>query len=412
MDRRMIPAGAGPPGRPPLAGVRILDLTQVMAGPWCTQLLADLGADVVKIEAPAGGDQTRQSFGTGPGDNPAFRAVNRNKRSVAIDLKSAAGQQVLHRMAVAADVLVENFRPGVAERLHADAATLHRVNDRLVVTSLSGFGTTGDGSSELAGRPGFDLIAQAMTGLMSVTGLPGGDPVKTGVPITDLAAGMFAAIGILAALRNRDTTGRGDHVRTSLYQAGLAMLVWESAAYWATGVEPTPTGSGHRMLAPYQALRTRDSALVVAANNDKLWRLLLSTLGLTQLATDPRFLSNADRMTNKAELAHTLEARLITDDTDPWVGRLVSAGVPAAPVRTVGQALADPHTQALAMVGQVEHPVVGRHSVLGLPIQFGAGVRWPGRPSPALGEHSREVLREYGLQPDEIDELTANGVVR
>jgi len=406
------PADTGPPARPPLAGVRILDLTQVMAGPWCTQLLADLGADVVKIEAPAGGDQSRQSFGTGAGDNPAFRAVNRNKRSLAVDLKTVAGQHVLHRMAEDADVLVENFRPGVAERLGADAATLHRVNAALVVTSLSGFGSAGDQASGLADRPGFDLIAQAMTGLMSVTGSPGGDLAKIGVPITDLAAGLFAAIGILAALRNRDATGRGEHVRTSLYQAGLALLVWESAAYWSTGAEPAPTGSGHRLLAPYQALRTRDSALVVAANNDKLWRLLLSTLDLPGLAADPRFATNADRMRNTAQLAHTLEARLITGDTDFWVDRLVAAGVPAAPVRTVGQALADPHTLALQMVGQVEHPVVGRHPVLGLPIQVGAGTEWPGLPAPALGEHSREVLRDFGFRAAEIDLLTDDGVVR
>jgi crotonobetainyl-CoA:carnitine CoA-transferase CaiB-like acyl-CoA transferase len=405
-----------PDGRPaaPLAGVRVLDLSQVMAGPWCTQLLADLGADVLKIEAPGGGDQARTSFGTevgaGAGDNPAFRAVNRNKRSIVIDLKSVTGQQVLHRMATSADVLLENFRPGVADRLGIDADTLLSINPRLVVVSLTGFGTT-DEADELAGRPGFDLIAQAMTGLLSVTGMPDGDPVKTGVPITDLASGMFAAIGVLAALRNRDLTGRGDHVRTSLYQAGLALLVWESAAYWASGVEPTPTGSGHRLLAPYEALRTRDNAIVLAANNDKLWRLLTTALEKTELIDDPRFVSNADRLLNRAALAHALESRLITDDTENWVRLLVAAGVPAAPVRSVGQALADPHTLALQMVGEVTHPILGRQPVLGMPLQFRAGTRWPGRPAPAVGEHSRELLLECDFTDREIDRLLAGRVI-
>lgn len=402
----------------PLAGVRVLDLSQVMAGPWATQLLADLGADVIKIEPPGGGDQARRSFGAGnvPGDNPAFRAVNRNKRSVVIDLRSVAGQAVLHRMARTADVVVENFRPGVAERLGADAATLHALEPRLVVLSLSGFGTPDTASADpeaaaLARRPGFDLIAQAMTGLMSVTGSVGGDPVKAGVPITDLTSGMFGVIGVLAALRSRDLTGRGDHIRTSLYQAGLALLVWESATFWATGEEPGPTGSGHRLLAPYEALRTRDSRLVVAANNDKLWRQLLQVLDLAPLADDPRFATNADRLANRAALAHALEGRLVTADTEHWVALLTSAGLPAAPVRTVGQALTDPHTLALQMVGEVEHSVFGAQSVLGVPFRSSADSRWPGEAAPAVGQHTRDVLRDNGFDDDEIDRLVSDGVI-
>lgn len=408
----------------PLAGVRVLDLTQVLAGPWGTQLLADLGADVIKIEPPGGGDQARRSFTShtdarAGADNAAFRAVNRNKRSVVIDLRSEAGRAVLHRMAGAADVVIENFRPGVAERLGVDAATLHAIDPRLVVVSLSGFGTPdtqGIGSdtaadSDLARRPGFDLIAQAMSGLMSVTGTMGGDPVKVGVPITDLTSGMFGVIGLLAALRNRDLTGRGDHVRTSLYQAGLAMLVWESAAYWSTGEEPAPTGSGHRLLAPYEALRTRDSHLVVAANNDKLWRILLDVLDLVPLADDPRFATNADRLAHRAELAHALEARLITADTDHWTALLTAAGLPAAPVRSVGEALADPHTLALQMVGSVEHPALGTQRVLGVPFRSSAETRWPGTAAPAVGRHTREVLQDSGFSDHEIARLLADGTV-
>ncbi|WP_353649291.1 CoA transferase [Nakamurella sp. A5-74] len=402
----------------PLVGIRVLDLTQVLAGPWGTQLLADLGADVIKIEPPGGGDQARRSFISGAdtqlgADNAAFRAVNRNKRSVVIDLRSEAGRAVLHRMALGADVVIENFRPGVAERLGIDAATLHCIDPRLIVVSLSGFGTPDHGAddSDLASRPGFDLIAQAMSGLMSVTGTTGGDPVKVGVPITDLTSGMFGVIGLLAALRNRDLTGRGDHVRTSLYQAGLAMLVWESAAYWSTGEEPVPTGSGHRLLSPYEALRTRDNWLVVAANNDKLWRILLQVLDLAPLAGDPRFATNADRLAHRSELAHALEARLITADTAHWTAALISAGVPAAPVRTVGEALADPHTLALQMVGAVDHPLIGTQRVLGVPFRSSAESRWPGTAAPAIGAHTREVLLDSGLADVEIDGLVADGVV-
>ena len=417
------PAPERPALPAPLAGIRILDLTQVLAGPWATQLMADLGADVVKIEPPGGGDQARRSFTSGadtqPGaDNAAFRAVNRNKRSVVIDLRSAAGRAVLHRLAGDADVVIENFRPGVAERLGVDAATLHAIDPRLVVVSLSGFGTPDANAapdvaadSELARRPGFDLIAQAMTGLMSVTGTAGGNPVKAGVPITDLTSGMFAVIGLLAALRNREVTGRGDHVRTSLYQAGLALLVWESAAYWATGEEPIPTGSGHRLLAPYEALRTRDSHVVVAANNDKLWQQLLAVLELPELASDSRFVTNADRLAHRAELAHALEARLITADTDHWVSVLIAAGLPAAPVRTVGAALADPHTLALQMVGAVEHPAVGTQQVLGVPFRSSAASRWPGTAAPAVALHTREVLRDNGFSNAEIDQLVTDGIV-
>lgn len=426
-----------PPTTAPLAGVRVLDLSQVMAGPWCTQLLADLGADVVKIEPPAGGDQARTSLGqAGPGDNPAFRAVNRNKRSLAVDLKTAEGRALLHRMAGLADVLVENFRPGVAPRLGVDAPTLHAMNPRLVVASLTGFGTPNPADddsadqdlvgqarpsqdiasrradTELSGRPGYDLIAQAMTGLMSVTGTPDGPPVKVGVPITDLTSGLFATIGILAALRTRDRTGRGDHVRTSLYQAGLAMLVWESAGYWSTGVEPGPTGSGHRLLAPYESLRTRDGALVIAANNDKLWRLLTDEVGAPELADDPRFATNTDRLAHRNELAVALEQQLVRADTDSWVRALTAAGLPAAPVRTVSQALADPYTAALDMIGEVDHPVVGRHPVLGMPFQLRADTCWPGHAAPALGQHSREVLRQYGFGDDEIAGMAEDRVIR
>ena len=393
-----------------LSGIRVLDLTQVMAGPWCTQILADLGADVIKVEPVVGGDQSRSTMGapTPTGTSAGFNAVNRNKRGVALDLKTEQGRRLLHQLAGRSDVLVENLRPGVAERLGVDYPTLSAVNPKLVVTSLTGFGVGGP----LADRPGYDLVAQAMSGILSVTGTSGGDPVKCGVPVTDLASGLFAAIGTLAALRARDLTGAGDHVRTSLYQAGLSLLVWETAQLWSTGQRPEPTGSAHRMLGPYEALRTRDGWIVVAANNERLWHALCAVLDRGDLPADPRFHANHDRVVHRAELAVELERSLVTDSTDVWVDKCLAAGVPAGPVRSVPEAIADPHSAALDMVGTTTRPGEPPAPALGLPLRMHAPTRWPGRPAPHLGEHTNEILTDLGLDEFEIGILRAEGVVR
>ena len=376
-----------------LDGLRVLDLTQVMAGPFCTMLLADLGADVIKIENPEAGDQTRRSWGYSVHgeDSRAFLALNRNKRSVCLDLKSAEDLASFHRLVLSADIVVENFRPGVTKRLGVDYETLAALNPRLIYASVSGFGQTGP----YADRPGYDLIAQAMSGVMSITGTPGGEPVKCGVPVGDLGAGMFCAFGIVAAVHARERDGQGQYVETSLFESALAMSVWESTEYWATGDVPQPLGSANRMSAPYQALRTKDGHLTLGANNERLWQRLCAALEVTRLQTDPRFVTNTDRMAHRDELAAELEETLATATTDEWVALLLEAGVPAGPIRDYRQVLdSDPHVQARGMVQEIDHPVEGRVRVLGSPVRMSRTPARLRRHPPLLGEHTEEVLME------------------
>ena len=368
-----------------LDGLRVIELTQVMAGPFCGQVLADMGADVIKVEPPVGGDQTRTSMG-----EAAFRAVNRNKRSITLDLKDAADVAVLHRLVARSDVLLENYRPGVAERLGAGYDTLAAVNPRLIYASISGFGQTGP----YAQRPGFDLIAQGASGIMSVTGEPGGDPVKCGVPVSDLSAGLFCAIGILSALAARERTGEGQRIDTSLWEGAFALSIWETAELWATGRAPAPMGSAHRLSAPYQALRTRDGHVTVGGNNQKLWERLCEAIGRAELVEDPRFLTGADRMANTPALAAELESALVANDTSYWVEHLLAAGVPAGPIHDYAQVVADPHTLAREMVVEMEHPEAGTVYGLGIPVKLSATPGTIRRPAPLLGEHTDEILAE------------------
>jgi len=378
----------------PLDGIRVVDLTQVMAGPFCTLLLADLGADVIKVEPPGTGDLSRSMGGEGlrlKGDDHApFLALNRNKRSVVLDLKDAGDLARFRALARTADVLVENFRPGVARRLGIDWETLSAVDPRLVYVSISGFGQTGP----WAERPGFDLIAQAMAGILSVTGTPGGEPVKCGVPISDLAAGLYGAVGALAALTHRERSGQGQHVDTSLFEAALGLSVWESTEYWATGNVPRALGSAHRLQAPYQALRTADGWLVLAALTAGQWTGLCGALARPALADDARFATNPARMANLPALVEELESALAERPTDAWVERLLAAGVPAAPLHDYAQVFADPHTHARRMVEEVEHPVEGTIRTLGFPLKMSATPLRVRRPPPLLGEHTAEILRE------------------
>jgi len=388
---------------PPLAGLRVLDLTQVMAGPFCCQVLGDLGADVIKVEPPGAGDQSRRSMGfrMKGEDTAAFLAVNRNKRSAALNLKDTAQRAAFVRLAGTADVLVENFRPGVTSRLGIDYETLAALHPRLVYASISGFGQTGP----YAQRPGFDLIAQGVAGLMSVTGEPGGEPVKCGVPVSDLAAGLFCAIGVLAALRAREATGLGQQVDTSLFEGALALSIWETAELWATGRVPEPLGSAHRLTAPYQALRTRDGHSTVGGNNERLWERLCNAIGRADLLDDARFAGNDARMRNRGELAAELEAALEERDTGEWVEALLAAGVPCGPIHDYADVVADRHTLARAMVVELEHPVEGTVRALGMPLKLSDTPGEIRRPAPLLGEHTEEVLREAGLAADEIAEV-------
>jgi crotonobetainyl-CoA:carnitine CoA-transferase CaiB-like acyl-CoA transferase len=370
-----------------LDGLRVIELTQVMAGPFCGQVLADMGADVVKVEPPLAGDQTRRSMG-----EAAFRAVNRNKRSIALDLKQTDDVAVLHRLVETADVLMENYRPGVAARLGADYETLRAINPRLIYASISGFGQTGP----YAQRPGFDLIAQGVAGVMSVTGEPDGNPVKCGVPVSDLSAGLFCAVGILSALQARERTGQGQRIDTSLWEGALALSIWETAELWSTGVAPQPMGSAHRLTAPYQALKTSDGHMTVGGNNQKLWERLCATIGREDLPGDPRFATNADRMANRAELAGELEVALAAHDTAHWVETLLEAGVPAGPILDYQQVVDDPHTRARDMVVEMEHPEAGTVYGLGIPVKLSATPGSIRRPAPLLGEHTDEILAELG----------------
>jgi crotonobetainyl-CoA:carnitine CoA-transferase CaiB-like acyl-CoA transferase len=386
-----------------LDGLRVLELTQVMAGPFCGQVLADMGADVVKVEPPDGGDSTRRALGfrMRGEDTAAFLAVNRNKRSLALDLKDERHRAAFHRLARGADVVLENHRPGVAARLGADWETLRELNPRLVHASVSGFGQTGP----YALRPGYDLIAQGLAGIMSVTGEPGGDPVKCGVPIADLAAGLFCAVGILSALAARERTGRGQQVDTSLFEGALAFSIWETAELWATGRVPAPLGSAHRLTAPYQALRTGDGHITVGGNNQRLWERLCAAVGREELVEDPRFATNDARMEHRPELVRELESALAGRGTDEWVEALLEAGVPCGPIHDYRQVMDDPHTRARAMEVELQHPVEGTVRTLGIPVKLSETPGTIRRPAPLLGEHTGEVLREAGFSAEEIAAL-------
>jgi formyl-CoA transferase len=386
--------------RTALHGIRVLDLGQVMAGPFCAMQLADLGADVIKVEPPEG-DSSRH-MGTRVGtDSTGFAAVNRGKRGIVLDLKTAAGKDALMRLAAGADILIENFRPGVMKALGLDYSALADANPRLIYASISGYGQTGPG----AARGGFDLIAQGASGLMSVTGEPGGPPVKVGVPITDLGAGLFALAAILAALHHRHATGRGQFIDTSLVEAGLALSVWESAEFFAGG-SPQPLGSAHRFLAPYQAVRCADGYITVGAGTDRLFSLLAQTLGHEEWTTNPDFARAESRVQNRQHLIEAIERETATQSRAHWLERLEARGIPCGPINSYAEAFADPQVQARAMVVTTDHPTLGPTSTPGSPIKMSATPPDARGRAPQLGEHTVEVLREAGLSADDIAKVT------
>ena len=391
-----------------LDGIRVLDHTQVMAGPFCAMLLADMGADVIKIEPP-GGESTRGGeLELIPGVSASFLAVNRNKRGLVLDLKRREGVGILKRLAGTADVLVENYRPGVAARLGVDYATLATINPRLVYCSISGFGQSGP----YAHLGGFDLIAQGMSGIMSATGGEDGPPVKVGVPIADLGAGLFGLMGILAALRARRVTGRGQLVDTSLFEAGLALSAWEATEYWYTGATPRPLGTAHRLSAPYQAFRASDGHFTVGAANERLWPRFAALLGLEPLTSDPRFATAAVRLRNRAALQALVEAVTVGRPRHHWLALCEEAGIPAGPIYSVPEALADPHALARGMVQELEHPRVGRVKALGNPVKLSKSPATMRKSAPELGEDTDAILREAGYAPGEIAAFRAAGAIR
>jgi crotonobetainyl-CoA:carnitine CoA-transferase CaiB-like acyl-CoA transferase len=390
-----------------LHGLRVLDLTQVLAGPFCGMLLADMGADVIKIEPP-GGEATR-AMGPelAPGLAGPFVAVNRNKRGMVIDLERPAGRAILERLATTADVLIESYRPGVTRRLGIDHAALSALNPRIIACSISSFGQTGP----YAGRGGSDLIAQGMSGIMSATGSEGGPPARVGVPITELAAALFATVGILSAVRARRLTGRGQHVDASLFEAGLALSAWEATEYWYTGQAPRGLGTAHRLNAPYQAFRARDGHFTVGAANDNLFPRFCALLGLEHLVGDPRFDSVARRLENRAPLQALIETVTVTQPRTHWLDRCEASGVPAGPIYSVPEALDDPHARARGMVQELPHPTLGRVKTLGNPVKMSATPPLLSRPAPGLGEHTDAILTELGIDGAGVARLREEGVV-
>lgn len=391
----------------PLSKIKVLDVSQIMAGPFCCMLLGDMGADVIKVETPGAGDQTRKSMGfrLKGDDSGGFLALNRNKRSVEIDLKNPAGLEAFYELVRGADVLVENNRPGVAARLKIDYAVLREINPRLVYASISGFGQTGPWSR----RPGLDLIAQAMSGVMSVMGHPDAPPVKASVPIADLGAGLFTAYGVLSALMGREHTGQGQYVDASLFETALGLSVWESAEYWGTGEVPVPIGSANRMSAPYQAVRAADRHFVIGAANPKLWAALCDVIGRPDLLADSRFTDNAARIRNRAALIPEIEAEFARKPAAEWVDALLAAGVPAAPIFTYDEALSSEQAVARDMVLEIDHPVEGRVKALGFPVKLSGTPQQVRYPAPLLGQHTDEVLGEFGFDPATVVRLRAQG---
>jgi formyl-CoA transferase/CoA:oxalate CoA-transferase len=389
--------------------LRVLDLTRALAGPFATMILGDLGADVIKVEDIWHGDDTRRWGPPFQGDDAAyFLSVNRSKRGLSIDMKAPDGRDIVQRLARRSDILIENFRPGTAARLGLGYDELAVEHPGLIYASVSGYGQTGPS----AHLPGYDAVAQAVSGMMSITGEPAGDPVRTGFSSADIGGGMFAVIGILAALHVRDSTGRGQYVDISLMDGQIAWLTYVAAKYFATGVTPRRYGSAHESLTPYEVFHAADAPLMVAVGSDGLWRRFTAATGLDELTDDPRYATNPDRVSNRDTLRPRIEKALATRTTAEWTELLGAAGVPAGPVSTVPEALAHPQVAARDMVVELEHPIAGTVKTLGSPLKLSGNPASIRRAAPVLGQHTDEVLAELGFSAGDIAALHEKGVVR
>jgi len=392
----------------PLQGVRVLELAQIMAGPTCGAMLADLGADVVKVEKIPGGDDSRgYREPRVNGISAPFLMLNRNKRGIALDLKSAGGRDVFMRLVRDADVVIENYRRDTMEKLGLGYEALAAENPALIYCAITGYGRDGP----LADRGGFDLVAQGFAGLMAITGEPGRPPVKNGNPVSDINAGLLAAIGVLAAYADRLKTGRGQLVDTSLFEAALQQTYWHAASYFATGESPGPLGSAHILTAPYQAFQASDGYINIGGANQSNWERIADVLGHPEWREDPRFADNTARMRNRDALADAMNAVLRTRTRGQWMAVFDAAGVPAGPVHSLGEALEHPQTRARGMVVDLVHPDAGATRAIGCPVHLSRTPARITRPAPRLGEHTREVLREAGYTDSDIDDLVASRIV-
>ena len=403
----MSPSAPGTKRPLPLMGVKVLDVSQVMAGPYSCMLLADMGADVIKVEPPGNGDQTRGAMGfrmKGP-DSMGFLNMNRNKRSIAINLKSEAGKAILFKLVKEADILVENYRPGVMKRLGVSYEVMSKINPALVYVSISGFGQSGP----WAMRPGFDLMAQAMSGIMSVTGNGDGKPVKAGVPVADIGCALFATYAALSAYIGAKNTGQGQYIDASLFDSALAFSIWDTSEYWGTGNPPVALGTANRMTAPYQAVKAKDGYFVMGATNNKLWQLLCGILERPDLLQKVEYQTIAGRLGQREQLIQELEKSFALKSADEWIDLLLEHGIPAGPILDYPQAFESEHGRHRQMRIEIDHPLEGKVPNIGFAVKMQGTPQEVRRHPPLLGEHTQEVLMQAGFTPDEIKTLENQG---
>ncbi len=391
----------------PLVGVKVLDISQVMAGPYTCMLLADMGADVIKIEPPGTGDQTRGAMGfkmKGP-DSMGFLNMNRNKRSITLNLKSEAGKKILFELVKDADILVENYRPGVMKKLGVSYEVLSKINPALVYASISGFGQSGP----WADRPGFDLMAQAMSGVMAMTGHGDGRPVKAGVPVADIGCALFATYGVLSAYIGAKNTGLGQYIDASLFDSAIAFSIWDTAEYWGTGKPPVALGTANRMSAPYQAVKAKSDYFVMGATNNKLWQKLCQILNRDDLFNDPRCKTIADRLAHRDYIITELEKSFATKESEVWIDELLAQGIPAGPILDYPRAFASEHGQHRKMKIEIDHPLEGKVPNIGFAVKMQGTPQQVRRHPPLLGEHTEEVLREIGFNTEDLKAFETAG---